>query len=154
MRDKHETDGSITKIQLRHLTSSVAENYALFCSEYPDLKVGRTKFHELRPSHVLLSSKLPHNVCLCREHEHFIAQQDSLHKACSEFPPYSHDLPVTFICQPPTVPCWMNNCDTCRCGGLQECVKLLPNSITLNNRGTFIIVTRVTKKHVTRVTPD
>ena len=75
MRDKHETDGSITKIQLWHLTSSVAENYALFCSEYPDLKVGRTKFYELRPSHLLLSSKLPHNVCLCREHKHFIAQQ-------------------------------------------------------------------------------
>ena len=59
-----EGKGKKKKIQARHLTSSILETHALFCKEYPDVKVGKSKFAELRPKHVQLSSKLPHNVCL------------------------------------------------------------------------------------------
>ena len=70
-------DGTKTKLQTRDLTSSIKETHAMFQDEYPDAKVGESKFAELRPQHVLLSNKLPHNVCLCKSHENLIAAIDA-----------------------------------------------------------------------------
>ena len=58
-------DGNKETKQKRHLLSSVKETYAIFKKENPHACVGKTKFTMLRPQHVLLSRKLPHNVCLC-----------------------------------------------------------------------------------------
>ena len=109
-------DGTKTKIQTRHLTSSVMEIYAMFSDDEPNVKVGKSKFAELRPKHVQLSNKLPHNVCLCKYHENFIAAINNLHGAIPGFPPYSQALPVTFLCQSVTSDCWMNQCDACSDG--------------------------------------
>ena len=109
-------DGTKTKVQTRHLTSSVLETYAMFCEEEPNCKLGKSKFAELRPKHVQLSSKLPHNVCLCKYHENFIAAIESLHKAIPEFPPYSQSLPLTFLCENVTHNCWIDACDVCSAG--------------------------------------
>ena len=49
----------------RHLTMTVAEVYALFKAEHPDHAVGKSKFFELRPKHVLPSSKTPQNLVTC-----------------------------------------------------------------------------------------
>ena len=103
------------KIQARHLTS-ILETHALFCKEYPDVKVGKSKFAELRPKHVQLSSKLPHNVCLCKYHENFIMAINALHKASSSCPSYSHELPERFLCSEPKRACWMNECNSCKDG--------------------------------------
>lgn len=104
-----EADGSVIRKQVRHPPA-----LALFDNDYPGIKVGKIKFAQLRPVHVLLSSKLPHNVCLCREHEDVIGAIDALHKACPEFPSYSHDIPETFLCQPPASQCWVNEREQCR----------------------------------------
>ncbi|XP_071826403.1 uncharacterized protein [Apostichopus japonicus] len=56
-------EGGQIKKQMRHLTSSIMETFALFQEDYPNIKVGKSKFAELRPKHVLLSNKLQHNVC-------------------------------------------------------------------------------------------
>ncbi|CAK1584305.1 unnamed protein product [Parnassius mnemosyne] len=53
--------GEKEKMQIRHLFSSVTETHSLFVQELGNI-VGRNKFAELRPKHVYLSSKLPHNV--------------------------------------------------------------------------------------------
>ena len=101
------------KMQAKHLTSSIKETHALFCLEKPELHVGKSKFAELRPKHVLLSRKLPHNVCLCRYHENAINAINALHSAHPGFPIYSHDLPVSFLCKQPSRKCWMNECPEC-----------------------------------------
>ena len=72
-----DKNGQKVLCQTRHLTSSLMETYALFCKDYPN-KIGKSKFAELRPNHVLLSSKLPHNVCLCKYHENFINAVNAL----------------------------------------------------------------------------
>ena len=95
-------DGRKTKCQARHLTSSVAEVHALYREEFPQIKIGKSKFAKLRPQHVLLSSKLPHNVCLCRYHENFITAVNALHKVEPQVPLYTHDLPQSFLCDPPS----------------------------------------------------
>ena len=81
-----DAKGTKTKHQKRHLTSSILEVFALFKEEYPDITVGKSKFADLRPKHVLLSSKLPHNVCLCRYHENFINANNAFHKVFPECP--------------------------------------------------------------------
>lgn len=108
-----EKDGNKTKIQIRHLTASLKETFALFCEEFPEAGIGKSKFAELRPKHVYLSKQLPHNVCMCRYHENFISAIDSLHKVSPCVPSYSHDFPATLLCKSPNRKCWTNQCDEC-----------------------------------------
>ncbi|XP_030827949.1 uncharacterized protein LOC115928135 [Strongylocentrotus purpuratus] len=104
------------KMQARHLTASIKETYAFFCEIYPEVHVGKSKFAECRPKHVLLSQKLPHNVCLCRYHENAINAFTALHKAQPEFPAYTRDLPALLLCKQPSRECWMNECAECKDG--------------------------------------
>ncbi|XP_063230878.1 uncharacterized protein LOC134535630 [Bacillus rossius redtenbacheri] len=102
-----------TKMQIRHLMFSLAEAHAMFCHENGTV-IGRSKFAELRPKHVMLSNKLPHNVCLCRYHENFIDAVNALHKFVPEFPEYTNDLPKSFVCKDATINCWFGECETCK----------------------------------------
>ena len=112
-----QEDGTRYQVQVRHLTFSILEAYALFKEEYPNVKIGKSKFADLRPKHVLLQNKLPHNVCLCRYHENFILAVNALHKAYpGNIPNYTYDLPETFLCSDSTPECWMNNCTDCKDG--------------------------------------
>ena len=109
-------DGTKTKVQTRHLTSSIKETFSMFCDEEPDVQIGKSKFAELRPKQVQLSNNLPHNVCQCKYHENFIAAIESLHKAIPEFPAYSQTLPLTFLCEGVTDACWKDECAVCSGG--------------------------------------
>ena len=108
--------GEKEKRQARHLTTSVKEAYALFCEEYPETKIGKSKFAELRPKHVLLLNKLPHNVCMCRYHENFIDAINALHNTCRDFPRYTYELPGRFLCAESMEQCWLNKCSECKDG--------------------------------------
>ena len=107
-------DGTKEQKQIKHLTLSISEVYSLFCKEYPTTQIGKSKFAYLRPKHVLLSSKLPHNVCMCQYHENFIMAVNALHKVCPDVPKYSYDFPGTCVCDPLKEDCWMNNCESCK----------------------------------------
>lgn len=96
--------------------SSLMETYSLFNEAHPDIQIGKSKFTELRPPHVLLSSKLHHNVCLCKYHENMINAVDVLHSASPDFLSYSHNLPEEFLCDEPTRSCWFNQCSSCKDG--------------------------------------
>ncbi|CAB3988658.1 Hypothetical predicted protein [Paramuricea clavata] len=91
------------------------ETYALFCKEYPN-KIGKSKFAELRPKHVLLSSKLPHSVCLCKYHENFINAVNILHQVSPSVPLYTNEFPQSCLCNPVKRECWMNQCEQCKDG--------------------------------------
>ena len=79
-------------MQARHLNSPINEVYGMFINMHPDVKIGKSKFAHLRPKHVLLSSKIPQNACLCKYHENFILAVNTLHRICDTFPSYEHDL--------------------------------------------------------------
>lgn len=59
-------------------SASIRETHALFQSEFEDLKIGKSKFSELQPEFVKVSSKLPHKVCLCRYHENFSSDDEDV----------------------------------------------------------------------------
>ena len=51
------------KLQNCHLVMSIKECYATFKEFNPDVKIGVSKFAEIRPPNVLFSSETPSNVC-------------------------------------------------------------------------------------------
>lgn len=106
-------DGTKEENQARHLTSSLMETYALFKRDHSDMKIGKSKFIELKPNHVLLSNKLPHNVCLCKQHEDFINAAMAMHQHSNSFPIYSDVFTDLFLCDKPSEKCWLSNCDEC-----------------------------------------
>ena len=73
--------------QRRHLFMTVAEAYKLFREKYPGECIGKSKFTEIQPKHVLLSGDLPFNVCTCRYHQNSCCSV----KQCTKFR-------VTFLC--------------------------------------------------------
>lgn len=103
-------------MQTRHLQCSLKEVYAMFKTDYPNVKIGKSKFSELHPKHVLLSNKLPHNVCLCKYHENFIMALEALHKQVPEIPNYSEDFPSCLLCAKQSTNCWLNQCVDCKDG--------------------------------------
>lgn len=64
-------DGSVTKKieQARYMLMSLREAYYKFVDDHPTNKIGLSKFCELRPEHVKLYYKIPHQVCVCQYHE-------------------------------------------------------------------------------------
>ena len=102
--------------QRRHLFMTVAEAYKLFREKYPDECTGKSKFAELRPRNVHLSSDLPVNVCTCRYYQNFILLCETMHKNQGDFPLYSHNLPPSSVCNENSDDCWNNKCDECKGG--------------------------------------
>ena len=109
-----DENGKKSKVQARHLTTTINEVFAMFREIYPDVKIGKSKFAELRPKHVLLSSQLPHNVCLCKYHENFIMAVNVLNNTDPTFPRYDHNFPNELVCTAATEDCWFNKCQNCK----------------------------------------
>lgn len=86
----------------------------MFTKQYLDVKIGKSKFAELQPKHMLLSSKLPHNVCMCKYHENFIMALEALHNAVLTIPKYSENFPSMLVCNIEQEDCWNNNCVSCK----------------------------------------
>lgn len=62
-KDCKKVDGQL--MQKRHLYSNINETFELYVQEYGGThSIGRSKFAQLRPSHVLPLSDIPQNVCL------------------------------------------------------------------------------------------
>ena len=55
--------------QVRFMLMSLREAYNKFKEENPSLKVGLTRFYELRPTHVKLLDQISHQVCVYSYHE-------------------------------------------------------------------------------------
>ena len=110
--------GISVKREIRYLQLSIPELYSEFKSSNPNLKVGLTKFRELRPAHVYLSSKIPMNMCLCKIHENAKLLLSALNKSTKKkehvIPSYSSEFPATVVCPDATPECWYNKCEECK----------------------------------------
>lgn len=113
-------------VQKRHLYMSLKETHANFLQEFPERKIGFSLFASLRPSHVLLQSQTPHNVCVCHIHANFIALVNEL-SSVSNIPRYDGDWVSKYMCEECTFSCWVGDCSTCCDGGLIA-VTLTPSS--------------------------
>ena len=104
------------KLQKRHLVMSVKECYATFKESNPDVKIGVSKFAEIRPPNVLLSSETPSNVCQCIYHQNFILALSSIHQYIPDIPSYTRDFPSSCLVSDNNPDCWFTECDHHNCG--------------------------------------
>ena len=93
---------------------NISEVYELFKRVYPNAAIGKFKFASLRPEHVLLSSQIPRNVCVCQKHENISLILQALHNLDKNVPLYSHALPESIVCSDNRDKCWNNLCETCK----------------------------------------
>ncbi|CAG9808831.1 unnamed protein product [Chironomus riparius] len=66
-----DRNGHKTIERKRVLVDSKSNLFKSFKKEYPDIKVGQTKFSSLNPPSVLSFLKMPEYSCLCKYHENF-----------------------------------------------------------------------------------
>ncbi|KXJ17259.1 hypothetical protein AC249_AIPGENE8686 [Exaiptasia diaphana] len=84
-----------------------------FREEYPNFKIGFSKFCSMRPSHVLLYSTTPRSVCCCEYHENIKLLRDCLSKEIDGFPVYSNDLVNELVCNIDSEECMFGRCTKC-----------------------------------------
>ena len=78
---------------------TLLEAYQCFKNDYPDIKIGKAKFCELRPKYVMLLSDTPKNVCLCQYHENMELLLSALHKVFpDDFPLRTYELVTNCVC--------------------------------------------------------
>jgi len=64
------SDGKKQKVQKELLLLNLKEIYSLFKNEYPDIRIGFSKFASLRPKqYVLAGSSGTHSICVCPYHQ-------------------------------------------------------------------------------------
>jgi len=98
-------------VQKRLVLGNLKELHSEFQQKYPDVKVGFSKFAELRPKHcVLAGSSGTHAVCVCTIHQNVKLMLTAV--GFAEFPTY-HDCLSKVMCTPPLPECCLNECESC-----------------------------------------
>lgn len=102
------------RMQKRHLYYTVNETYSLFKQDNPDVIIGKSKFAQLKPQHVLHRSDTPKDSCLCIYHENVVLICEALHKAGPDFPVYSSEFVSNFVCSPTSEAYMFGHCEVCK----------------------------------------
>jgi hypothetical protein len=114
-----DADNVVTTHQIRHMYCTLAEAFELFKEANKDIKIGRSKFMDLRPKYVRLIGSIPMNVCCCTIHENMKMALDALFMsnrllfANLKFSGLFFDK---LICSSPTISCYINECVLCKDG--------------------------------------
>ena len=121
--------------QKRHMIMTLKETYEQFQIDHPSCNIGKSKFAQLRPQHVLLSSQMPRNVCGCKYHNNIILLTESLHQRYPEIVPvYSKDGFLSLcVCDINSEECMSSSCEKCIDGILFHA-----NCVTKMNPGNSI----------------
>lgn len=123
-----KTENGKQQIQKKVMVMTIMEAFQLFKKERSDIKIGKSKFAGLRPSHVVPISEKDHNVCCCIYHENFELLLTGLQKYNTEIP-LPDDLLVLSMCKEKTMLCSLGDCESCQdvspC--VQKVMSLLPD---------------------------
>lgn len=116
--------GIKTKVQKKYLCMTLGEAHEIFKEENPDIKIGRSKFSELRPFHICLRHETPANLCLCIYHENVRLLLEGM----SFFPNSATDFIKIIVCDNPTEQCYYQTCIGCE--SLKNLQTVVENSET------------------------
>lgn len=112
-------DNKRTHVQKRLVLANLKEIYNLFKETNKSVKVGFSKFAELRPKNcVLAGGSGTHVVCVCTYHQNVKLMIEGCRlKALlknQNKPQLSYkDILAKIMCDPPTVKCHLNDCENC-----------------------------------------
>ena len=110
----HWEAGKKVKLRKYYLELTLKEALGVFKEQHPSVKIGSTRFRELKPPNVLLMSKAPSDQCRCIYHENYRLQ----------LKPLTVIVDKTFwqkvLCDSDnlTSECWKGTCDSCGEGQL------------------------------------
>ena len=111
--------GKKERVQKKLVLCNVNELYKHFKDEHPTVKVGFSKFAELRPQHCILAGSAgTHTVCVCTMHQNVKLMLDGAKLATltsqDELPMKSYRHCISRImCNPPQPSCHFNTCTEC-----------------------------------------
>ena len=100
-----------TLVARRFLLMTLKEAHRLFMIE-TDISISFSKFASLRPSYIKLNRKLPHNVCVCKQHHTFQTWVNVLNEITqSKYPKSTKDSLKMIVCDIDDTACMMKPCD-------------------------------------------
>lgn len=114
-----QDNGKREHVQKRLLLGNLSELYTEFKNEHPSVKIGFTKFSQLRPLYcVFAGSSGTHNVCVCIYHENMKLMLNAIdiehltRNANFILKDFRDCLNAT-ICLNPSYSCFLNECEIC-----------------------------------------
>jgi hypothetical protein len=108
-------DGTKERIQTRYMTMTTEAAFKLYLSEKFESFVGKTTFYSLRPPHVQLSFKTPHDVCSCQYHQDMTLLHESLSKFYIDRNINSTKLLLEkLVCSKENYSCMAGQCNKCK----------------------------------------
>ncbi|GBN46744.1 hypothetical protein AVEN_184302-1 [Araneus ventricosus] len=111
-----ESNGSKSKISKRLILCNLKEAYQYFKDKLPSIKIGFSKFAELRPKHCILAGQSgTHSVCVCTTHQNvkLMIENAKLNTLTNgNIKNYKQCL-VKMLCNPSAIGCNMGNCAYC-----------------------------------------
>ena len=109
-------NGDKTVISKRLVLCNLKEAYKIFKDKFHELKIGFSKFAELRPKHCILAGHSgTHSVCVCTTHQNvkLMIENAKLGVLTSgELASYKHCL-AKVLCNPASIHCILGNCSSC-----------------------------------------
>ena len=108
------SDGTRAKTteQTRYLTVSLKEAYHHFMTINPNIKVGLSKFCDLRPPNIKPLDSIPHDICVCIYHENMRLLLEVLSKY-TKLSEWFQDFVDQVTCDPSFNDCNYRKCDNC-----------------------------------------
>lgn len=129
-----EADGSKSKISKRLILCNLKEAYKHFKDKYANIKIGFSKFSELRPKHCILAGQSgTHSVCVCTAHQNvkLMIENSKLNTVTtSKIQNYKQCL-SKMLCNPSSIDCNMGKC--AYCPGETDIRKILEESFAENS---------------------
>ncbi|CAH0558681.1 unnamed protein product [Brassicogethes aeneus] len=126
-------DGSKTKISKKLILCNLKEAYKHFKDKFPDIKIGFSKFAELRPKQCILAGQSgTHSVCLCTTHQNIklMIENAKLNILTNGNLKNYKQCIAKMLCNPSSIACNVGNCEYCP--GVTEIHKMLQDSFDEN----------------------
>lgn len=105
--------GETEKVQKRLLLMTVSDAHQKFCSLHPQVSISSSKFHKLRPEHIVIMAKAPHNMCLCQYCENIKFVFESFAPFTTTAIETLNDLMIKLVCCRDNFECMSGSCEEC-----------------------------------------
>lgn len=141
------------KRQKKLLMGTVSELFELFRSDFPDVKIGLTKFSMLRPIECIsVNNKGVHNVCVCTYHQNPKLMSKSI--SWKNNMTWKHHFSFT-MCNPPSLNCFSSTNECNECPQYDDVIENLVNCVEkMEETVTYKSWTSVDRSSLSTITED
>ncbi|GBM58687.1 hypothetical protein AVEN_256464-1 [Araneus ventricosus] len=127
-----ESNGSKSKISKRIILCNLKEAYKHFKDKFPSIKIGFSKFAELRRKRILAGESGTHSVCVCTTWQNIklMIENAKLNTVTNDKIKNCKQCLAKVLCNPSVIGCNMGNC--AYCPGETELQTILQDSFAEN----------------------